>query len=193
LHAAVFTCLTTAFFTTACTGELTVKNLCSFDPTLHIKPCNVSTEQDHQGNIVTNFHLPRTKSSAQGENISWACQEGPSDPEEAPNNHMRINAPPQDGPHFAYKDGKVHKPLTRSKFLSILTSSLKSAGLPTLHRHGIRIGSTLEYLLRNTPFDVVKVKGRWSSDTFLIYLCRHAQILALYIQAVPALYTFPVR
>lgn len=53
--------------------------------------------------------------------------------------------------------------------------------------HGIRIGSTLEYLLRNVPFDMVKVKGRWASNAFLVYLRRHAQILAPYMQATPTM------
>ncbi|TEB31909.1 hypothetical protein FA13DRAFT_1628746, partial [Coprinellus micaceus] len=49
--------------------------------------------------------------------------------------------------------------------------------------HGIRIGPTLEYLLRGVPFDVMKVKGWWASDTFQTYLRKHAQILAPYMQA----------
>ena len=39
--------------------------------------------------------------------------------------------------------------------------------------YGIRIGSTLEYLLRGMPFKVMKVKGRWASDAFLVYLTQH--------------------
>ena len=46
----------------------------------------------------------------------------------------------------------------------------------------------MEYLLRGVPFDVMKVKGRWSSDAFILYLRKHAQILAPYIQAVPAVH-----
>ncbi|KIK78916.1 hypothetical protein PAXRUDRAFT_162757, partial [Paxillus rubicundulus Ve08.2h10] len=52
--------------------------------------------------------------------------------------------------------------------------------------HGIQISSTLEYLLRNIPFNIVKVKGHWASDTFLVYLRRHTQILAPFMQAKPA-------
>ena len=59
--------------------------------------------------------------------------------------------------------------------------------------HGIRIRSTLEYLLRGVPFDVMKVKGRWSSDAFTLYLRKHAQILVPYIQAVPAVHDAFVR
>jgi hypothetical protein len=76
--------------------------------------------------------------------------------------------------------------MTRSKFLSRLAVATAVAGLDRIQSHGIRIGATLEYLLRGVPFDVVKVKGRWSSEAFTLYLTRHAQILAPYMQAVPA-------
>ncbi|KIK84152.1 hypothetical protein PAXRUDRAFT_152959 [Paxillus rubicundulus Ve08.2h10] len=41
LHSAVFTCLTSTFYATACMGELTTKTLLSFDPLSHIKPSDV--------------------------------------------------------------------------------------------------------------------------------------------------------
>ncbi|PBK98979.1 hypothetical protein ARMGADRAFT_1059293 [Armillaria gallica] len=62
-----------------------------------------------------------------------------------------------------------------------------------LQGHGIRIGSTLEYLLRGIPFDVVKMIGRWKSDAFILYLRKHAQILAPYMQAVPAIHEQFIR
>ncbi|KAH9056236.1 hypothetical protein EDB87DRAFT_1540129, partial [Lactarius vividus] len=52
-----------------------------------------------------------------------------------------------------------------------------------LQGHGIRIGSTLEYLLRGMPFDVMKAKGQWAGDSFLLYLQKHAIIITPYIQA----------
>lgn len=187
LHAAVFACLTTAFYATARTSELTIPNLKAFNPAAHIKPTDVRTVRDRPGNEVTNFHLPRSKSAPLGEDIHWAKQIGPSDPLAAFNNHFSINSPPQNGPLFAYRHGKGHKPLTKTKFLDTLSLTLKTAGHAPMNGHGIRIGSTLEYLLRNIPFDVVKVKGRWASDAFLTYLRRHAQILAPYMQATPAI------
>ena len=89
---------------------------------------------------------------------------------------------------FAYHHKNGHRPLTKSKFLTELAKAARAAGLEPLQGHGIRIGSTLEYLLRGVPFDVMKVKGCWSSDAFTLYLRKHAQILAPYIQAVPAIH-----
>lgn len=187
LDAAVFACLTTAFFATARAGEFTVPRLDAFDPAIHVKPSNVSDTQDRQNLRMKTFFLPRTKSALEGEEVSWAKQTGPSDPEEAFANHLRINEPPRNNALFAYRHKDSYRPLTKTKFLQRLTSAAKAAGRQPVSGHGIRIGSTLEYLLRNIPFDVVKVKGRWSSDTFLAYLRRHAQILAPYMQATPEL------
>ncbi|KIK81602.1 hypothetical protein PAXRUDRAFT_80731, partial [Paxillus rubicundulus Ve08.2h10] len=78
--------------------------------------------------------------------------------------------------------------LTKGKFLSVLASALKASGRSPMQGHSIHISLTLEYLLRNIPFNVIKVKGRWASDTFLVYLCRHMQILAPYMQAQPSLH-----
>ncbi|KAF8549731.1 hypothetical protein OG21DRAFT_1447561 [Imleria badia] len=190
LHAAVFACLTSTFFAAARTGEFTVPNLKAFDPARHITRVGVSTQRDRNGLTMTCFRLPWTKKSPIGEEVNWAKQNDPHDPEEALANHFRVNDPPPDLPLFAYRahttrGGMGFTPLTRSKFLKVLDSALSSAGLPPLKGHGIRIGATLEYLLRGIAFDVVKVKGRWAGDSFLIYLRKHAQILAPYMQAEP--------
>ena len=62
---------------------------------------------------------------------------------------------------------------------------MNAARITPLKGHGIHIGATLEYLLQKIPFNVVKVKNRWARDTFLVYLHKHAQILAPYMQANP--------
>ena len=40
------------------------------------------------------------------------------------------------------------------------------------------------------PFDVVKMMGRWSSDTFTLYLHKHMVIMAPYLQGSPVLEAF---
>ncbi|KIK90844.1 hypothetical protein PAXRUDRAFT_151013, partial [Paxillus rubicundulus Ve08.2h10] len=74
-----------------------------------------------------------------------------------------------------------HHPFTKSKFTTSLSSAAKKVGIKPLQGHGVDIDSTLKYLLCNIPFDVVKIKGCWPSDAFLVYLQCHAQILAPYI------------
>ena len=185
LDASVWACLTTTFYTAARLGETTVKNLTAFDPSIHIKPSDVRAVQDRGGLEMTEFRLPRTKVSMAGEAISWAAQDGPSDPNAAFENHLRVNNPPGDQHLFAYQHQGSYRPLTKRKFLECLSSAAKAVREKVQHGHSIRIGATLEYLLRGIPFDVVKAKGRWAGDSFTLYLRKHAQVMAPYMQANP--------
>jgi hypothetical protein len=193
LDAAVYSCLTTTFYTAAKTGEFTVRTLTSFDPALHVKPSDMRKQQDRNGLEVTTFHLPYTKSSANGEDVFYARQDGITDPEEAWLKHNMTNQPLRDGPLFAYRHRDGHKALTKTKLISRLAIAAKSAGLDPLQGHGIRIGATLEYLLRGVPFDVMKVIGRWASDAFVLYLRKHAQIMAPYLQAMSQVHDAFIR
>jgi hypothetical protein len=187
LDVAVFACLTSAFWATARLGELTVKNLDAFNPTIHVKRSNLEECTDRKGLKTTSIHVPETKSNrTEGERLYWARQDGPSDPERALKRHLEINNPAADFHLFGYpgKDGKMI-PLTKTNFLKRLSSAAQAVGLPKMHGHSIRIGSTLEYLLRGVPFDVMKTKGRWNSDAFQKYLRDHARVLAPYMQAAP--------
>ncbi|KAL5487503.1 hypothetical protein ACEPAI_5611 [Sanghuangporus weigelae] len=193
LDAAVFACLTTSFYACARLGEFTVPSQNGFLPHLHVKPSDVSERADRQGRQVRAFALPSTKTAPDGEEVFWAAQDGPTDPLAAFQNHLEVNSPPSDGPLFAYRSGDSHMPLSKTVFLKCLERAAKNAGLKPLHGHSIRIGSTLEYLLRGVPFDVVKAIGRWASDAFSLYLRKHAQILAPYLQAVPEVHDQFVR
>ncbi|RXW17521.1 hypothetical protein EST38_g8332 [Candolleomyces aberdarensis] len=184
LHSAVYACLTTTFYSAARLGEFVVKSLTAFDPQSHVKPSDIRQETDEDGRHSTIFHIPRTKTAQDGEDVSWSKQDGDTDPEASLKHHMDINKPPRDGPLFAYRTtGGKMKALTKTKFLEVIHTAARKAGLEPLKGHGIRIGATLCYLLRGVPFAVMKVKGRWASDAFEIYLRKHAQILAPYMQA----------
>jgi hypothetical protein len=187
LHAATFACLTTSFWGTARLGETTVTALNKFDPAIHVKRSDVRKDMDRGERESTVFKIPSTKAEPlKGEEIYWMSQIGPADPEEAFKNHLKVNtAVPEEGPLFGYNYKGGWRPLTRSAFLKVTKIALAAAGLPPLQGHGIRIGSALEYLLRGTPFDVMKTKGRWASDAFQTYLREHAQIVSAYMQAVP--------
>ncbi|KAJ6472275.1 hypothetical protein DFH09DRAFT_954068 [Mycena vulgaris] len=193
LDAAVGSCLTTGFYSCARVGELTVKTLQSFDPTRHVKPSDVREETDPKGLAMTVLGVPVTKSNASGEDLFYATQSDASDPRRGFTNHLRVNAPPPNSHLFSYKHGSRHRPLTKSAFIGRIHKAFRAAKLEPLQGHGIRIGSTLFYLLRGTPFDVVKTIGRWGSDAFLLYLRKHAQIMAPYMQANPQVHTEFIR
>jgi hypothetical protein len=147
--------------------------------------------EDRKGNKVTTFHIPQTKivpKERGGETIFWAQQEGPADPRAALSNHIEVNQPPPTAHLFAYRHSGSHRPLTKTAFLTRLKKALEDAKRPNRHGHSIRIGATLEYLLRGVSFEAMKSIGRWSSDSFSRYLRKHAQILAPYVQANPNLH-----
>jgi hypothetical protein len=193
LDAAVFACLTTTFYSIARLGEFTVSAIKDFDPKKHITRANISDATDHNGLMVTKLHLPRTQCSPiEGEDTYWAVQVGPTNPKEALENHLRVNATtnPRQTHLFTWKHARGMRPMSKKQLLKRVASAAASAGLPDLKGHGLRIRGTLEYLLRGLPFKIVKTMGRWSSDAFESYLREHATVLAPYIQASPALETF---
>ena len=185
LDAAVFACLTVAFYCCARVGEFTVPSVAAFDPNRHIKMSNVRDDCSRSGHRVRTFFLPATKTKPHGEDVACAVQSGLSDPIAAFSTHVHINCPPPAAHVFAYRCQGGWTPLSRHVFLRRIQQAADQAGIPFLQGHGIRIGSTLEYLLRGINFEVVKSIGRWKSDAFLVYLRRHAQILAPYLQAQP--------
>ncbi|KAG1849112.1 hypothetical protein C8R48DRAFT_778698 [Suillus tomentosus] len=124
------------------------------------------------------FHLPQTKTSIEGEDISFAKQSGLSDPEDALLHHLKINDPPLNNALFVYRHGNSHRPLTKPRFISRLAKAARDTGMNPLQGHGIHIGSTLKYLLQNVPFEVVETKGHW-----------HTQILTPFMQATPVLHS----
>ncbi|KAJ6595213.1 hypothetical protein DFH09DRAFT_1244549 [Mycena vulgaris] len=175
LDASCWSCLTTLFYSTSRGGKFTTKNLKSFDPTTNITCSAVTVATDRNSLRQTNFKLPRTKSSLHGEDVYWARQHGPTDPEAALANHFMIKDPPPDA------------------FTTCLTAAFKAAKLDWLQVHGIHIGSTLEYLLRGIPLEVMKSKEHWASDSFSLYLRNHAEIMAPYMQADPQLHQDVLR
>ncbi|KAF4609430.1 hypothetical protein D9613_012950 [Agrocybe pediades] len=186
LDVAVFACLTTIFWSAARVGEFTLPNLKAFNPTKHVKVSDVSHSTDRQGNPVTRFRLPHTKCSPTGEDVFWAAQSGVTNPESAFQTHITLNKPLPHEFLFSWNNtANQRRPLTRTKFLERVNKAVTAAGLEPLQGHGLRIGAVLEYLLRGVPFDVVHVIGRWSSDAFILYLRRHAVIIARYIQDTP--------
>ena len=112
-------------------------------------------------------------------------------------NYLIINTPLVNGHLFAYTHSGSHWPVTKCTFLNHINTMGSSLGLDSLMGHGVHIGGTLEYLLWGLPFDVVKSMGHWPSDTFTLYLCKHAVIMAPYLQNSPVLdafmhYTMPL-
>ena len=184
--AAVFACLTTCFYSAARVGEFVVPRLDAFSADKHVTLANLRVDRNAEGLEVTVLHVPQTKAAPiEGEDVFWSTHPGPTDPYEALQNHLRINRMTRDVHLFAYWHKNQLRPLTKHVFIKRLATVAQLAGVEPLQGHGIRIGATLFYLLLGLPFEAMKVMGRWSSDAFLRYLRKHAQILTPLIQANP--------
>ena len=197
LDAAVYACLTTCFYALAHLREFTVQQLDGFNPRKHITCKCLSQDQDRNGLKVSVLHLPSTKAAQLEGDVFWAQQDSPTDPDAAMANHLVVNNPPEDHHLFSYEQRKGHKIthhlLTKTKFLEQVKKAALAANLNLLQSHGICIGLTLEYLLQGMPFDIMKSKGRWASNAFLLYLRKHAVIMAPYIQAKSAVHKAFIR
>ena len=78
------------------------------------------------------------------------------------------------------------RPLSKKEVIKRVEAITHSQdGMPDLKGHSLRIGGTLFSLLKGVPFDVVKTLGRWSSESFTVYLRHHALILAPFLQHRP--------
>ena len=167
-------------------GEFVVPRLDAFSATQHITLANLRVDHNAEGLEVTVLHIPQTKiAPVEGEDVFWAAHPGPTDPYEALRNHVRVNSLPNNVHLFAYWHKNTLRPLTKHAFVKRLASVARLAGVEPLQGHGIRIGATLFYLLHGLSIEAMKIMGRWSSDAFLRYLRKHAQILTPFIQANP--------
>lgn len=184
-QAAVAACLTTTFYTCARLGEFTVPSVKLFNYRRHITITGVTFQHDKFFNKVTAFRLPMTKTSDSGETVFWAPQLGKTNPQLHLLNHLEINEPGKYDHLFAFKTHNRKIPLTRNIFIRNIKNAANKACLPYLSGHSLRIGATLEYLLRGIPFEVVKQIGRWNSNSFTLYLREHGRILAPYLQQNP--------
>ncbi|KAG1800682.1 uncharacterized protein BJ212DRAFT_1450139 [Suillus subaureus] len=187
LDAAIFACLMTSFYCIAQLGEFTVKTIKGFNPKKHISRAGVSESTDqhgflfllHNGNPITKFHIPSTKTyTTTGEDTFWATQDGLSDPRAVLINHFCMNPAHDDALLFAWRYHKGIQPLSKAELVKRVATVTVTTNLPNLKGHGLHIRGTLEYLLWEIPFDIVKSMGRWSSDTFTLYLRDHTLILA---------------
>ncbi|KAG2051733.1 hypothetical protein BDR06DRAFT_983477 [Suillus hirtellus] len=164
LDVAVLTCMTSTFYSLSHLREFTVRTITGFDGSQHVKRSDMTMDTED-----CNDH---------------------TNPKMALINHFAVNDPAPNEHLFAWHHPNGMRPLTCTTFLKRMGEIIRQNNMPNLKGHGLRIGGTLEYLLRGIPFDVIKSMGRWSSDAFTGYLHQHAMIMAPYLQESPALESF---
>ncbi|KIK22863.1 hypothetical protein PISMIDRAFT_101685, partial [Pisolithus microcarpus 441] len=139
-----------------------------------------------------------TKMSPMGEDTQCAPLRGITHPISALKRHLHLNPADPEVHLFAWKHPTSGiRPLSRAEVIKCISSLTAAHNLPNFKGHSLRISGTLHYLLHGTPFDVMKMIGRWAGDLFTIYLQHHTMILAPYLNDTPALlehftrYTMP--
>lgn len=131
--------------------------------------------------ITSALWLPSTKCARAGEWV-WLARHH-NDPSLALQEHLRVNRIGPDDPLFAYRHDTtgVLTVLTRGAFLSRLNEIWLAAGMQRVTGHCFRIGGTTALLRAGVEPDVVKIAGRWKSDSFLRYWRAVDSIIASHV------------
>ncbi|KZV79041.1 DNA breaking-rejoining enzyme, partial [Exidia glandulosa HHB12029] len=119
--------------------------------------------------VTSALWLPRTKVDRQGVWV-WIARHH-NDPSYALQDHIRVNSLSEDDPLFAYRhdDSNELIALTKAAFLGRLNEIWAECGMQRITGHSFRIGGTTALLRAGVDPEVVKVAGRWRSDSFLKY------------------------
>ena len=169
LDAAVAAAASTAFWGQCRLGELLSSSRTDSSTSSRPSRQNLSTKSPYRRSSSYTLFLPRTKTKRHGESVTLVSQLGPSDPLHLLQNHLQINDLGSSFPLFAYKTSRGSYTLTIRQFIIRCNIVWSKLGYPRTTGHCFRIGGTTELLLSGVPPDVVKVMGRWSSDSFLRY------------------------
>jgi hypothetical protein len=182
LDSAVRACATVAFWGQFCLGELLPVSQKTFSPSFH-----PTLESWHEGQSPT-IVLPWTKTTrTRGATIILFRQSSRTCPIANMKQYLACTAPTPGSALFAYKrpDGRRVN-LTKRVFLKRVNEVWATHGITRITGHSFRIGGTTELLRRGVPPEVVKMAGRWSSDSFLRYWRKPEDILPRHIQDVIA-------
>jgi hypothetical protein len=172
-----------AFWDQCRLGELLPTSSSSYDSASIPSRSDISRSA-HDKESMT-LHLPRTKTHLSGQDIVIVSQLAPLNPVSLLLKHFRVNRLPRSSPLFAYKSSKGPQVLTKAKFLRRCNDIWSPLGFPRATGHCFRIGGTTQLLLAGVSPDVVKVTGRWSSDSFLRYWRSLDIIAPLHLKNIP--------
>ncbi|CAD6892272.1 unnamed protein product [Tilletia laevis] len=177
--AAVWACVSFAFFGLARLGELTVETLS--EPRDRLARClrlhwTVRPAEGSAAPTVT-LRLPMDKTQGPNGSDLIASQQLTSPalcPVAAVRWHLHVNRDvPQDAGAFAFLDsGGCVRELTTDHCIRVANSLLSAADRPPILGHCLRIGGATFYLNAGIPELDIRRHGRWKSDAMLVYLRR---------------------
>ena len=163
---------TSAFFGLLRASEFTAPSeSTSLPSTLMFRHVTVAASQ----NEVT-FLLPmsKTDSYGHGAKVHFVARHTPCCPVTALISFSHYHPCPS-GPLFMFQDGGY---LTRTHIASLL--SFVFPNQPNLNTHSFRIGGASALSAAGVPDYIIKIIGRWSSDSFLRYIRLSSSTIASY-------------
>jgi hypothetical protein len=177
LEAAVRACAFTAFYGQYRLGELLPDSLSAFDPQMH------PTRAAWSGGRAPSITLPWTKTTRNaGAVIPLAPQpHSRTCPVAAMKAFLKRHRVSRRAHLFAYRVDGALRPLTKRVFLAEINAIATGLGLCRVTGHCFRIGGTTQLLVSGVPPDVVRVAGRWASDSFLRYWREYERVLPQHV------------
>jgi hypothetical protein len=178
LDTVVAACAATAFWGQCRLGELLPS---SSSPSSSL-PTRSHFKRSRRNPLSCTLHLPSTKTHRHGQSVILVDQRDPINPITLLKTHIRVNAVQKHDHIFSYNSACGRISLSKTRFLKRCNEIWSRLGYPRTTGHCFRIGGTTELLVAGTPPDVVRVMGRWSSDSFLRYWRSLDDIVPLHIR-----------
>jgi hypothetical protein len=177
---AVLACALVAFWAQLRMGEVLPTSRSTFSPDLF--PTRASWGSSRKPTIT----LPWTKTTkSRGAVVRIPPQSSRTCAVSALSRYLRKHPAPATAPLFSYygRDGQL-VPLTKKAFIDCINAIWSGHNIPRITGHSFRIGGSTELLQRGVNPDVVKVSGRWSSDSFLRYWRKADEVLPMHLDNV---------
>ena len=166
----------TAFFGFLRVGEMTVPSQKAYDNSVHLSLDDVALDSRSNPTIIwLTIKQSKTDPFRMGVNLCLGITASVVCPVKAvlPYLAIRGSAP---GPLFAFEDGT---PLTRTQFKTLLSATLKLAGLDDsqYNTHSFRIGAATSAKMAGITDLHIQQLGRWKSSAYQGYIKTPTSVL----------------
>ena len=150
-------------------GEFTAPDQGEFDPGQHLTFHDLAVDSMVNPRLIAlRIKQSKTDPFTQGVTIYLGRTESRLCPVAALLSYLVLRGN-GDGPLFHFQDSQ---PLTRTRLVAAVRQTLKAAGFnpDNFVGHSFRIGAATTAAVGGVPVDVIKMLGRWKSDTYQLYL-----------------------
>ena len=157
------------FFGFLRSGEISIPNLSSYDPTVHLNYSDISVDNPCNPTIIqVRIKASKTDPFRNGVNIYVGKTGQVLCAVTALLNYLAIRGPVE-GILFKFQD---NSPLTKSKFVANFRQLLDAAGINSAlyAGHSFRIGAATTAAANGVEDSTIQTLGRWKSSAYLSYI-----------------------